>query len=380
MENPVYLDYNATTPVDPEVVDEMLPYLQTHFGNPSSSYSIGRNNKEAVEKAREQVSGLINAQADEIVFTSGGTESNNLAIRGIAFANQDKGKHIITSAVEHPAVTEVCKYLVSLGWEVTYLPVDRFGAVNARDVEQAIRPDTVLITIMHANNEVGTIQPLEEIGDIAKKHQVAFHTDAAQSVGKIEADVEKLRVDLLSIAGHKLYAPKGVGALYIRQGTQVEKLMYGAGQEKGLRPGTENVPYIVALGKACEIARRDLSKNHAHMYRMRERLLIGLQEKSGPTVKLNADLTNCLPNTLSIAFEKVEAHTLASLISNEVLVSTGSACHADSIEISPVLKAMNTDLLTAAGTVRISTGKFTTEKEIDQAVQSISEKVFKLGS
>ena len=252
------------------------------------------------------------------------------------------------------------------------------GKVNPKDVENAVRPDTVLITIMHANNEVGTIQPIREIASIAGKYNIPFHTDAAQSVGKIDTDVIILGVDLLSIAGHKLYAPKGIGALYIKQGTKIENLMYGAGQEKGIRPGTENVPYIVALGKACEIAQRDLEKNNAHMYRMRERLLSGLRQKLGSLVKLNADLKNCLPNTLSIAFGKVDAHTLTSLIGNEVFISTGSACHADSVEISSVLKAMNIDIMTAVSTVRISTGKYTTDEEIDLAILAISDKVLKL--
>lgn len=377
MKNPVYLDYNATTPIAPEVVDEMLPYIHTHFGNPSSSYAMGRITKAAVEKARVQVAELIGAHPEEIIFTSGGTESNNLAIRGIAFANRGKGKHIITATIEHPAVTGVCSYLASLGWEITYLPSDRYGSVNASDVEKAIRRDTVLITIMHANNEVGTIQPIEEIGVIAKKNNIVFHTDAAQSVGKIETNVNKLGADLLTIAGHKLYAPKGVGALYIKKGIQIEKLMHGAGQENGFRPGTENVPYIVALGKACELAQHNLDKNKSHMFEMRERLLSGLQNR-GLRLKLNADLKNCLPNTLSVSFENVEAHTLVSAIGKEVCISSGSACHADSIEISPVLKAMQINLKRAASTVRISTGKQTTQEEIDRAVEIISEMVNKL--
>ena len=380
MGKPVYLDYNATTPVDTEVANEMIPYIQTFFGNPSSSYDIGRTSKEAINKARKQVASLINAKPEEIVFTSGGTESNNHAIRGIAFGGKEKGKHVITSTVEHPAVTEVCRYLNSLGYEITYIPVDIHGKVNPHDVENAVRRDTVLITVMHANNEVGTIQPVLEIASIARENNIMFHTDAAQSVGKIETDVTRLEVDLLTIAGHKLYAPKGVGALYIKQGTKVENLMYGAGQEKGIRPGTENVPYIVALGKACEIAQRDLDKNTAQMYRMRERLISGLQQKLGAIVKLNADLNNCLPNTLSIAFDKVDAHSLTSLIGNEVLISTGSACHADSVEISSVLKAMNIDISTATCTVRISTGKYTTEEEIDLAIGIISDKVQKLNN
>ena len=378
MEKLVYLDYNATTPIDPEVANEMLPYIQTLFGNPSSSYAIGRGNKEAINRARLQVATLINADPDEIVFTSGGTESNNYAIRGIAFANQEKGKHIITSSIEHPAVTEVCKYLSFLGWNITYLPVDMNGKVNPKDVSNAIQKDTVLITIMHANNEVGTIQPVKEIASIAKQSNIAFHTDAAQSVGKIDTDVNKLGVDLLTIAGHKLYAPKGIGALFIKQGTRIENLMYGAGQENGLRPGTENVIHIVALGKACEIAKRDFGKNVNTMLSTRVRLLNGLKDKLGERIKVNGDLSNSLPNTLSVAFDKIEAHTLASLLSKEIYVSTGSACHADSIEISSVLKAMKLDLLTAASTVRISTGKFTHEKEIDIAIESISNAINKL--
>lgn len=371
MEKPVYLDYNATTPIDPEVAGEMLPYIQTFFGNPSSSYAIGRNNREAVNRSRRQVADLINAEPEEIVFTSSGTESNNHAIRGIALANKEKGKHIITSSIEHPAVTEVCKYLSSMGWDITYLPVDRNGKVNPGDIENAIRRDTVLITIMHANNEVGAIQPIKEIAGIANKNNIVFHSDAAQSVGKIDTDVKKLGIDLLTIAGHKLYAPKGIGALYIKQGTRIENLIYGAGQENGLRPGTENVVHIVALGKACEIAKRDFDKNANNMFSTRERLLTGLKSKLGKRVKVNGELADTLPNTLSVAFDKTEAHALASLISKEVYVSTGSACHADSIEISPVLKAMNVNLMTAAGTLRISTGKYTIEKEIDIAIESI---------
>lgn len=378
MNMPVYLDYNATTPIDPEVVEEMLPFIHGSFGNPSSSYTIGRKNKEAVIKARLQVADLINADPGEIIFTSGGTESNNHAIRGIAFANRNRGKHIISSAIEHPAVTKVCDYLNSLGYEITSVPVDRNGKTDPKDVEDAICPDTVLITIMHANNEVGTIQPVGEIGRIAKKHKVAFHTDAAQSVGKIETDVNILGVDLLTIAGHKLYAPKGIGALYVKKGTKIENLMHGAGQEKGLRPGTENVPYIVALGKACEIAKRDFDKNVRNMFSTKERLFNGLKDKLGDRVMINGKFPDTLPNTLSVAFEKTDAHTLTSLISEELFISTGSACHADSIEISSVLKAMNVERMTAAGTVRISTGKFTTIDEIDRAVDIIVHAVKKL--
>jgi cysteine desulfurase len=378
MGKPIYLDYNATTPVDKEVANEMLPYIRNLFGNPSSTYAIGRTSKEAINKARKQVASLINAKPEEIVFTSCATESNNLAIHGFVLANKDKGKHIITSAVEHPAVTEVCKYISTLGYEITYLPVDAFGMVNPVDVEKAIRPDTALITIMHANNEVGTIQPISEIAAIAKKNNITFHTDASQSIGKIDTDITTLGVDLLTIAGHKLYAPKGIGALYIKRGVKIENLLHGAGQENGIKPGTENVIHIVGLGKACEIAQRDFDKNRQNMLSMRDNLLDGLKNNLGDKVKVNGNLRNSLPNTLSVAFDKVEAHTLASVISKDICISTGSACHANSIEISSVLKAMNIDIKTAAGTVRISTGKYTTTEEIETAVKIISDTEKKL--
>lgn len=378
MKKPIYLDYNATTPIDKEVADEMISIIQNHYGNPSSSYEIGRYSKNAIENARKQVASLINAQPEEIVFTSCATESNNIAIQGVALANQAKGKHIITSAIEHPAVIEVCKHLELQGFEVTYLPVDTKGRVNPHDIEKAIRPDTILITIMHANNEVGTIQPISEIAAIAKEKNILFHTDAAQSVGKTETDVEKLSVDLLTIAGHKLYAPKGIGALYMKQGTKIQKIMYGASQENGIRPGTENLVHIVALGKACEVAKRDFDKNYAAMLRAKNNLLAGLQTHFGEKLKVNGDPVHCLPNTLSIAFDKVEAHTLASGISNDIYISTGSACHANSVEISSVLKAMNTDPKIAAGTIRISTGKHTSSEEIETAVKIISSTVSKL--
>jgi len=378
MDKEIYLDYNATTPVDKEVANEMIPYIKTLYGNPSSSYQIGRKNKEAVEKARQQVASLINCKPEEIIFTSGGTESNNHAIKGIVSSSNNNGKHIITSSIEHPAITEVCKYLNSLGYEITYLPVDKFGTVNPIDVENAIRPDTVLITIMHANNEVGTIQPIKEIAAIAQQNNIVFHTDASQSVGKIDTNVTTLGIDLLTIAGHKLYAPKGIGALYIKDGIKINNLMHGAGQEKGIRPGTENVIEIIGLGKACEIAQRDLDKNQKHMSDMLTRLLNGLLSELKDSIEIITKLDNSLPNTLSIAFDKVEAHTLTSIISKDVLISTGSACHSDLIEISPVLKAMNIDFRTAASTVRISTGKNTTEKEIDYAVNILSNAVKKL--
>ncbi|MEA3462058.1 MAG: cysteine desulfurase family protein [Bacteroidota bacterium] len=374
MSSPVYLDYNATTPIDPEVVREMIPYIESYFGNPSSSYSIGNKNQEAIEKARRQVANLVNASPEEITFTSGGTESNNHAILGAAMANQEKGKHIITSSIEHPAVTNVCRHLALKGWDISWLPVDHTGRVGSKDVARSVRPDTVLVSIMHANNEVGTIQAIEEISAITKQNKILFHTDAAQSLGKLPTDVNELGIDLLSIAGHKLYAPKGIGALYIKKGVSIENLIHGAEQENGIRPGTENVGHIVALGKACQIARRDFDRNRSHMHDMRLRLLEGLQSRL-KNLKVHTPLDSSLPNTLSIAFEKVDAQALTSFIAGEVFISTGSACHSGHTEISSVLKAMNIDLVAATNTVRISTGKYTTEKEIDIAIETISRAV-----
>jgi len=375
MKKPIYLDHNATTPIDREVLEIMLPYLNQFSGNASSNSPAGRKNREAISRAREEVAALIGADPAEISFTSGGTESNNHAIRGVALANQEKGKHILTSAIEHPAVTKVCNYLSTLGWEISYLPVSRYGFVNPEEVLNAIRSDTSLITIMHANNEVGSIQPLHEIGVIAREHGIPFHTDAAQSVGKIETHVNKLGVDLLTIAGHKLYAPKGIGALFIRKGTRVENLMHGANQEEGVRPGTENVPSIVALGKACQIAARDFAKNTATMQSAKSRLLNGLKTLLGDRLQLNSPSTDCLPNTLSVAIKGLEAHELVSSLEEELSISAGSACHADTIAISAVLKAMKIEKLAALGTVRISTGKYTTFDEIDRAVKIIAEAV-----
>jgi cysteine desulfurase len=307
MTTPIYLDYNATTPHDPEVIEAMRPFLETEFGNPSSSNWYGAGPQKAVANARRQVAGIINCNPQEVVFTSGGTESNNHALKGITRVLRDRGNHIITSAIEHPAVLEVCRSLEPFGFETTYLPVDDQGIVSVADVQKAIRPETILITIMHANNEVGTVQPIAEIAGIAKKQGIIVHTDAAQSVGKISTDVNELGVDLLSIAGHKVYAPKGVGALYIRHPLQPEKFCHGAGQEMGRRAGTENVLEIVGLGKACEIAKRDLQKNTNHMAILRDRLSEGLKGEI-EDIKLNGHPQKHLPNTLSLSFKGLEAN------------------------------------------------------------------------
>ncbi len=376
MRPPVYLDYNATTPHDPEVIAAMLPYLKKYFGNPSSSHAYGVQTREAVENARIQVAFLLNCRPEEIIFTSGGTESNNHAIKGTAFAYKEKGNHIITSQVEHPAVTEVCKFLHAHGFDITYLPVDEFGQVNISDVEKAITPKTILITIMHANNEVGTIQPVGEISKLARGHGIIMHTDAAQSAGKIITDTDILGIDLLSVAGHKLYAPKGIGALYIRQGVEPAKLIHGAGQEQGKRAGTENVLEIVGLGKACEIARRDMEKNIRHMRDTRDMLHNGLVEKI-KDVRLNGHPDRRLPNTLSLSFLGLNAGVLVSEIKDYLAVSAGAACHSGAVEISHVLGAMNVPAEWAKGTLRLTTGKMTTGKEIHRAVNVLSRVIKK---
>lgn len=369
----IYLDYNATTPLHKEVIEAMQPFISEYFGNPSSLHWYGMQTKMAIAKAREQVAALLECQPDEIIFTSGGTESNNFAIQGIAFANQSKGNHIITSAIEHPAVTEVCKYLEKKGFRITYVPVDENGLISLKEVVSAITPETILITVMHANNEVGTIQPIEEISKIAKKNKIPFHTDAAQSLGKIPVSVKKTGVDLLSVAGHKLYAPKGIGALYIKHGIKLEKIIHGADHERNMRPGTENVIEIAGLGKACEIAGRDLEKNHPHMKKMRDILANRLTNELKQT-RINGDLKNCLPNTLSIGFHNTEANTLISGL-DHVAASAGAACHTDNIDISYVLTAMKVPVEFAMGTIRFSTGRFTTEEEINRAADEIIQTV-----
>jgi cysteine desulfurase len=374
---PVYLDYNATTPHDPEVIEAMRPYLEEHFGNPSSSHWYGRNTHQAVETARAQVAVLLNCAPGEIIFTSGGTESNNYAIRGIALARRSQGTHIITSQIEHPAVTAVCKRLQQEGFEITYLPVDEHGLVSVLDVEKALRSETILVTLMHANNEVGTIQPIEEVAQLAKSRGLVFHTDAAQSAGKIPTDVTALGVDLLSIAGHKLYAPKGVGALYVRQGLALEQLMNGAGQEGGRRPGTENVLEVVGLGKACEIALRDLASNREHMRRMRDGLEVGLRKRI-PRLRVNGDPDKRLPNTLSVSVHGVDANALLDAIEEGVAVSAGAACHSGQIRVSHVLQAMHVPEDWARGTLRFSTGRMTSAADIDTAVAIVAGAVERL--
>lgn len=381
MENrPIYLDYNATTPIDRRVAKAMEPYLYEHFGNPSSVHPYGVHAKRAVERARSQLASLLACSPTELVFTGGGSEANNTAIAGAAMLRKGRGIHIITSAVEHPAVLEPCRYLESQGFRLTILPVDEYGMVDPDDVRKAITPETILVSVMHANNEVGTIQPIARIAEIAHEGGALMHTDAAQSVGKIPCHVDALGVDLLSVAGHKLYAPKGVGALYIRSGVEVAKFIHGADHEINRRAGTENVLEIVGLGHAAMLAEEELGESMLRMREMRDRLWDGLTGAldSPETLRMNGHPQFRLPNTLSVSFRSVEANTLLAEINERVAASAGAACHAEHIEVSSVLEAMNVSLEYAMGTVRFSVGKMTTSREIDQAVEIVSAAVKRL--
>jgi cysteine desulfurase len=361
----IYLDFNATTPIAPEVAAAMSHVLTEPFGNPSSQHWAGRPARLAVEKARAQVAGLLHCSPDEVVFTSGGSESNNHALKGVFFSRGGPGAHFITTQIEHPAVLNPCRFLERLGATVTYLPVDRFGRVDPDEVQAALTPRTILISVMHANNEVGTLQPIADIGRIAREHGVVFHTDAAQSVGKVATRVDELGVDLLSVAGHKLYAPKGVGALYIRKGVRLEPLIHGAGHEFGRRAGTEDILLNVALGAASALAQSWLGMESIRQ--LRDLFWELLQARFGERAVLNGHPTQRLPNTLSVSFVgKVGAEILNRL--EGVAASTGSACHSGSVELSPVLKAMGVPPEIGMGAVRFSLGRSTTREEIEQVV------------
>ena len=369
----IYLDYNATTPIDPEVAEAMQPFICDHFGNPSSGHRLGQRTKQAVEEARGQVARLLHGTPAEVIFTSGGSESNNMALKGVAYTYRGKGNHIITSQIEHPAILNPCAFLEENGYEVTYLPVDTYGMVDPDSIRKAITPRTMLISIMLANNEVGTIQPIAEIGQIAQEHEVLLHTDAAQAVGKIPVDVEALQVDFLSVAGHKLYAPKGVGALYIREGIHIEPLIHGAGHEHGRRAGTENTILDVALGKAAEVALRRMEQDAQSIRALRDRLQQLLGEKVGDVV-LNGHPERRLPNTLNISFEGILGSELLEEM-EEIFASTGSACHDRSQELSGVLAAMAVPREVGFGALRFSLGRGNTEAEIEYVADLIAEKV-----
>jgi cysteine desulfurase len=367
-EKQIYLDFNASTPLAPEVVEAIRPFLTEHFGNPSSHHWAGAPAKAAVERARAQVAALLGCSPDEVVFTSGGTESNNHALKGVFFANRHRGDHVVTSAVEHPAILQPLRFLETLGAKVTVVPVDRNGRVDPEAVRKALTPRTILVSVMHANNEVGTVQPIAEIAAIARAAGVLMHTDAAQSVGKISTRVNDLGVDLLSVAGHKLYAPKGVGALYVRRGTKVEPFVHGAGHEQGRRAGTENVLLDVGLGAACEVAARWIGM--ATVLQLRDRFEARLRERVGDKLTVNAGGAERLPNTVNVNFVgQVGADVLARL--SGVAASTGSACHAGSVELSPVLAAMGVPPNEGMGAVRFSLGRTTTWQELEDVVQRV---------
>jgi cysteine desulfurase len=372
---PIYLDYNATTPIDPEVVEAMLPFLAEQFGNASSSHGYGYVAHQAVDSARVQVAQLLGCSAKEIIFTGGGSESDNLAIRGIALAYQDQGNHIITQITEHPGVLKTCNALERLhGFRVTYVPVDRSGRVSIEEVEAAIDDKTVLISIMHANNETGTLQPIAEIAKIARKHGVLLHTDAAQSVGKIPVRVDELGVDLLTIAGHKLYAPKGIGALYCRHDLNLEPVIYGGGQESGRRSGTESVASIVALGTACWLAQEQLSESQVRLHTMRDKLERLITQHVPDHVHLNGHLTERLPNTLNISVDGVVGEEALD-ITPEIASSTGSACHEGSTDPSPVLIAMGISREQALGAMRLTLGRWSTDEEVERAASLLSKSI-----
>ena len=365
----IYLDHNATTPVAPEVAEAMRPYWAEKYGNPSSAYAPGRLAKQALEEARARVAELLSCQPEEIVFTSGGTESNNMVIKGVAHSLAEKGRHIITTAIEHPALTNPCLFLLYQGYDVTFLPVDSTGLVDPYAVKEAIRPTTVLISVMHANNETGTIQPISEIGTLAKEAGVLFHTDAAQSVGKIPTRVPDLQVDFLSVAGHKMYAPKGIGALFLKNGLRIEPFMHGAGQESGRRAGTENVIFAVALGRACALARDRMSVDTKRINRLRDRLH-SLLAKDISGLVLNGHPEARLPNTLNVSLPGINGAALLDAIPG-VCASTGAACHDRSVKLSHVLAAMQVSEEIGRGAIRLTLGRGNTEAEIDAAAEMI---------
>jgi cysteine desulfurase len=374
----VYLDHCATTPLHPDVLKVMLPFLRHSFGNPSSIHTLGRKAREAVEEARGKVAALIGANAAEIVFTSGGTEANNLAIQGIAHARKDRGNHIVTSSIEHHAVIKTCQYLERNGFAVTYLPVDQHGIINPEDVKKALTDKTILVSVMHANNEVGTIEPIDEIGRIAAERGIAFHTDAVQSAGKVSLNVKEISVDLLSISAHKFHGPKGIGILYIREGIRIDPILHGGGQERDIRSGTENVASIAGLGKACELAKETVAVRMDEIRKMRD----ALQERISaavPGLVINGHPVSRLPNCLSVSVPGIMAETIVrDLDARGIAVSAGSACTSHSVEISHVLAAMGLPNETAQGTVRFSLGITNTPDEIEYAATSFIEVVEKL--
>ncbi len=372
------MDNAATTRVLPEVLESMMPYLNDQYGNPSSIYSIGRESRKAIENAREQVSKAINSETDEIYFTSGGSESDNWAIKGIAFANENKGKHIITTSIEHHAVLHTCKYLEKYGFEITYLPVKSNGIIDIGDLKKAIRKDTILISIMFANNEIGTIQPIHEIGKIAKEKGIYFHTDAVQAIGQIPIDVKDLNIDLLSLSGHKFHAPKGVGALYIKKGVNILNMIHGGSQERNMRAGTENVASIVGMGKAIEIATKDIEKKNIYLTELRDTLIKGLLSTIPDTI-LNGDKGIRLPNNVNVCFKYIEGESILLMLDNlGVCASSGSACTSGSLEPSHVLLAIGLPHEIAHGSLRLTLSKENTKEDIEYILEILPPIIEKL--
>jgi len=374
----IYLDYAATTPTHPEVVKAMLPYFSEVFGNPSSIYTCGQEAKGALEEARAKVADLIGAQDEEIVFTSGGTEADNFALKGTAYANKHRGNHIITTSIEHHAVLETCRFLETMGFRITYLPVDGYGSVAPDEVRKAITNKTILISVMQANNEIGTIEPIAEIGKIAQETEIYFHTDAVQAAGRLPISVDELGVDLLSISAHKLYGPKGVGALYIRKGTKLLSFMHGGEQERGRRASTDNVPSIVGFGKAVELAQQEMSDEAGQLTPLRDKLISRLLERIDRT-QLNGHPTNRLPNNVNVSVEFVEGESMCLNLDLEgICAATGSACSSSSIEPSHVLLALGLPPERAHGSLRFTLGKWTTEAEVDRVLEVLPRVVAKL--
>jgi len=378
MKKPIYFDHNATTPVDLEVFKAMEPFYKESFGNASSLHAAGRPNRHEVDKARHTVASALAASDEDIIFTSGGTEADNMAIKGAAWASIAKGNHIITSQIEHPAVLSTCKFMEKNGFKVTYLAVDKYGVVSPGDLQKAITDKTVLVTIMHANNETGTVQPIKELGKIARDSKILFHTDAVQSFGKFDIDVNDMNIDLLSLSAHKIYGPKGVGALYIKKGTKITPLMHGGHHERNLRPGTENVPGIVGLGKATELSFVEREKKNKELKGLRDRLHNGIT-KSIEDVYLNGHPTNRLPGTLNLSFRYIEGESIMlNLDLQGVCVSTGSACTSGTLEPSHVLTAMGVPPENAQGSIRFSLGEENTMEEVDFCVSILPEIVKRL--
>ncbi|NLY56318.1 MAG: cysteine desulfurase NifS [Firmicutes bacterium] len=378
MMNRIYFDHAATTPVRPEVLTEMLPYFTENFGNPSSIYAWGRENRSAIDRARDSIAAQLGCTAREIIFTGCGSEADNLAIKGFALANQKKGNHIITSAVEHHAVLDTVKYMTKLGFEITILPVDQYGMVSPDELAKAIRPETILVSIMYANNEVGTINPIPELAKVCREAGVCFHTDAVQAAGALDLNVDKLGVDMMSLSAHKFYGPKGVGLLYVRKGVKLDSLIHGGGQERGRRAGTENVAGIVGMAKALELANAERLEMNARLTALRDRLIIGLRDRI-PEIRLNGHPTERLPNNVNISIRYIEGESLLlNLDLKGIAASSGSACTSGSLEASHVLLAMGIPHEIAHGSLRLTLGRKTTEAEIDYLLEVLPPIVEKL--